>query len=141
MQHATTCFNLKYVVNWPARVTNSCTIIDQIFINFYNDGLCYVLDHIISDHRSFLFLEISNRDIKSHCNKYYRRSFTECNIFNFQSKLNDVDWSCLYNLKDFYEAFMYFYETSLYLFSIYFPKHKAYTTNLTKVNISWTCIG
>lgn len=47
------CYNLNLVVKWPTRITDtSCTFIDQIYVDFDNDVTCFVIDNVISDHRS-----------------------------------------------------------------------------------------
>lgn len=86
MCYIMSCFNCCPVVSWPTRVTNnSCTLIDQIFINFNNSGTCYVLDNEISDHR-IVFLELdifSDKNISA--NKFeIRRSYNEINMLNFE---------------------------------------------------------
>lgn len=130
-------FNCKHVVRWPTRVTQtSCTIIDQIFYNFQNDGICCVFDNVIADHRS-VFMElpvIFSPEKENECMPIFKRIFSVQNIENFIVNLNDEDWSDLYSLHNFDEAFGYFYDVLLYSFEVNFPKQIYYAK---KNNKNW----
>lgn len=115
------CFDLKSVVGWPTRVTDtSCTLIDNIFVNFDNDGVCCVLDNFISDHRT-VFLELDFHGPNSHSSSYTKRNFNDVNILQFEQALETEDWYNLFFLTDTNEAFNYFYDIFLYYFNLYFP--------------------
>nr|CAI5828003.1 unnamed protein product [Callosobruchus analis] len=125
----TLSFNCKPMVKWPTRVTNStCTLIDQIFLNFEDAGTCYVFDTVISDHRMvFLELDVFSLDSASHDGKSLsRRSFSSANINHFESSLKSEDWSPIYEYvcNDFSVAFEYFYSIVLHYFQLHFPLKK-----------------
>lgn len=104
------CFNCCPMVSWPTRVSNtSCTLIDQIFLNFINHGTCYVFDNEISDHRT-IFLELDTFSKKETLSNKTEigRSFNDLNLHNFENSLKNEDWSYVYTLNDFGEAFTLF---------------------------------
>lgn len=122
------CFNLKPVVGWPTRVTDTtCTIIDNIFVNIDNDDVCCVLDNFISDHRTVL-LERDFCDSISHNKTFTRRNFNDNNILQFEQSLDKQDWNDLYLLTNADDAFDYFYNIFLYYFNISFPERRQYIT-------------
>lgn len=109
--HILACFNLRSVVKWPTRVSDTTlTTIDHIFINFKSEGLCCVFDNIISDHRTVLFDlnngEIDNSESKKNMS-FLKRSFNENAILNFVNMIHNERWESLYNIKDVNEAFTY----------------------------------
>lgn len=134
--NALSSFNFSPVVMWPTRVTDtSCTLIDQIFINFQNEGTCCVFDNQISDHRS-IFLEIKSLMQQQNISndiKMFKRDFSENNLLNFENMLCNEDWSYLYSFLNFDDAFEYFYDVFLYYFNISFPIRKRYYNNNKKM--------
>lgn len=123
------CFNMKNAVGWPTRVTDtSCTLIDQVFHNFNNDGICVVLDNCISDHRTVM-LEMKLKNNNSSQLFSDKRFFTEDAISQFSDALFGEGWQKMYESEDLNLAFNHFYSIFLYHFEIYFPKRKCrYTT-------------
>lgn len=123
------CFNLKHVVGWPTRVTGTtCTIIDNIFVNFDNEGVCCVLDNVISDHRTVLF-ELDYYGSNSHNKSHISRNFNENNILHFEQSLDKEEWNHLYHITDTDEAFDYFNNIFLYYFNLNFAERRRYTVN------------
>lgn len=119
-------FNLISVIGWPTRVTGTtCTMIDHIFINFKNNGICSVLDNTISDHRT-VFLELQCNTINSEKASCVKRSFNDSAILNFQRALQDENWCCLYTISEPNLAFNYFFETFMYYFNYHFPERRYY---------------
>lgn len=119
------------MVEWPTRVTDTtCTIIDNIFINFDNKGLCCVFDNVISDHR-LISLEIDNYGLALQ-NKSYsiiKRHFNENNILQFEKSLNNENWQYLFGLTDVNKGFNYFEDIILYHFNLNFPERRHNVNN------------
>lgn len=116
-------YNLKPIVRWPTRVTNSTiTLIDNIFTNITGYGSCCVVDNTISDHRTILLQSnLFNTTGNSQFTSYYKRCFTDPAIALFNNELEKQNWAALYNLNNVDKAFSYFLDAFMILFDKCFP--------------------
>lgn len=111
-------------INKPTRITHkTATLIDNIFssINCSNDtDLSGILVTDISDH--YPIYHINNKVIiKPSSNRITKRDFSQRNIQNFSSQVQQTDWTPTLNSNNPQESFSYIYNSINSHFNTCFP--------------------
>lgn len=127
-------FNLYSTVNFPTRISNnSCTLIDNIYINIYKHDFS-VLPFIngLSDHDAQI-LTLSNFSIPvpKHVFSFIRRTDNDA-INKFTLLLSYENWEDVFIDMDVDTIFNNFLNTYLRLFYTSFPLRKVQSTNKPK---------
>ena len=121
--------NLVPMINKPTRITRkSASIIDHILTNNLNLGnvSAGIIKSDITDHFPIFIIGDQNDKSKNN-NKQpdttFVRKFTDAAIADFQSTLNNLDWSFLYEFRDPDSAYDYFIKIFLQTYEKSFPKY------------------
>lgn len=124
------CFNMHHVIGWPTRVQGtSLSTIDNIFINFNNDGQVGVFDNVISDHRYVLFELPLPKSIVQNNTYSFKRTYDQNSLNNFGVALQEESWDDLLLIKNINEAFEYFISQFLFHFNTCFPLRRCNIKN------------
>ncbi|KAG5863218.1 hypothetical protein JTB14_035349 [Gonioctena quinquepunctata] len=133
------CSNMKSLVKRPTRISSGggASIIDHIFNNNCDDGVCLVSDNYFSDHRSILFDTGLPVDEPKSINTF-KRNFSENAITSFELDICDETWECLFTIKNMNGAFQYFSNIFLFHFDKHFPEVEQYKHHRTEQpNCKW----
>ena len=111
------------IINRPTRVTmNTCTLIDNIFINNYDvkdQQLQGILKTDISDH--FILFHINHQNCQNSADNEYKliRIVNEARTMQYVSRIQNIDWSslesfrhCQAYMSNFLKIFKNIYEES-----------------------------
>ena len=121
------CSGIFSLIDIPTRVaSNSSTLIDNIFTNIFTHSSNGVLiDDTVSDHLPiFSCMSLAdNKHINRNSHKYVR-CMSENNLLNFNSDLQNQDWSIVYDAGSANEAYENFIVEVQKLYEVHFPYKK-----------------
>ena len=122
-----TSYGLSSIVTFPTRIQgNSCTIIDNIFINTFkfNNFSVYPTINGLSDHDAQCLILHDILKYKLNANALFNRKFDKLSIADFNNKLSYELWDNVFSENDVNTSFNNFLNTYLKLFNSCFPLKK-----------------
>jgi exonuclease III len=133
-------FNLKSVINFPTRISsNSCTLIDNIFINNYLHAFSvYPLINGLSDHDAQALVLNIDSPLEHRHKFYYKRIINNDTMKQFLISLSFENWEEVFSASNVNEAFNSFLNTYLRVFYSSFPLKK---TKILHTQKPWITCG
>lgn len=125
LKNILTAHNVRFLVDFPTRVTNTTSSAIDNFITNLDSGNCTVSGVItaLSDHDGQIFEILANNYFNSkHSNyKILKRNFSEANIKLFNAALSKETWYDVF-LAPVEKKYDVFLSVFLYYFNVHFPK-------------------
>lgn len=118
-------FNVYNTVRCPSRITDHTIKTSDHVYRSFESGPCFVLDNIISDHRSaFMETNLNTLDrVRKIC---FVIVLTKIQCFCWNTLLLTENWNKIYSFPSIDSTFIYFYETFLYYFNVHFSVRQKY---------------